>query len=153
MWIFHPLSVPAFDQLPATLHTRTAGCSNGIDLIIPEKRDGKHSNIGWQCPICVRLVEKVTVEIKYCIELRHQIVSQLFLLEIHLLLYEFLLVSVSWWYFGPVSCNCLEVLKKWLDLFLEVWLKWKHISNSCYVRPFYTFLLASKWAVSIVKQY
>lgn len=33
---------------------------------------------------------------------------------------EFLLVSVPWRYFSPVSCDCLEVLKKRLDLFLKV---------------------------------
>lgn len=40
-----------------------------------------------------------------------------------MLLLNILLVSVSCGHFGPVFCNGLEVLKKWLYLFPEVCLK------------------------------
>lgn len=39
IWIFHPLSVPALGQLPATFHTHTAGYLKSIYLVIPEKGD------------------------------------------------------------------------------------------------------------------
>lgn len=38
IWIFHPLSVPAFYKLPAAFHSRTACYPNSIYLIIPEKK-------------------------------------------------------------------------------------------------------------------
>lgn len=51
------------------------------------------------------------------------VINLLFALKMHLQVKKFLLVSVSCGYFGPVSSNCLEVLKKRLDLFLQVCLK------------------------------
>lgn len=96
--VIHPLLVPALGKLPAALITHSAGRSNGIYLIVPDrwnvgekhkKNENRHGQKG-----------------ENSVEASH-----------------FSLIRVSRWNFGPVSCDCSEVLEKGLDLFLQVGLQ------------------------------